>query len=159
MTVQEYGLAELEKVRCVKGDTRPATFVISKLKNTTRAVETGLVWERTGIIVQTFAEAKVHCDSLGGRIPVIQELYGIIDTRTTALFHPTMFVRPVTGAAAPPRGILSQTIHRVDPDDAGPRSAYAVVAMVNGPWGAEDTTYVDDKQRDLLLRCVSVFVP
>jgi hypothetical protein len=79
------------KVRCVKGDSRPANFIVSKLADTVYAVETGLDWERTGLIVQKYSEAKAHCDARGARLPIIQEVYGIIDTRTTKLFDDRLF--------------------------------------------------------------------
>jgi hypothetical protein len=140
-------------VRCVKGDTRPATFVVSKSKQTVHAVDTGLVWERTGVMIQTYAEAKAHCDSVGARIPIIQELYGIIDTRTTALFHPTMFVRPAGSRA--PHSILSQTIFSVIP----PAHYYETVYTLSAPWGDENQAADDSGQPNILLRCVSTFVP
>ncbi len=140
-------------VRCVNGATKPATFVVSKSKDTVHAVDTGLVWERTGIIVQTYDQAKKHCDGLGARIPVIQELYGIIDTRTTSLFHEQLFVKPQDGGS--PRAIVSQTIHSVNPSiDAG---YVAAVATINAPWGDEDQAAADEGQPDILLRCVSTY--
>ena len=78
--------------RCVKGSPKPATFVVSQSADKVYAVETGLDWERKGLVVRTFAEAKRHCDGRGARLPVIQELYGIVDTRTVALFDSRLFV-------------------------------------------------------------------
>lgn len=135
-------------VRCVKGTVKPATFVVSKSADTVYAVDTGLDWERQGIVVRRYADAKQHCDERGMRIPIIQELYGIIDTRTTALFDPRMFVAP----AGVPRAILSQTIISFDRSAKIPY--YEAIALVDGPWGVEDQAPPDDSQADILVRCV-----
>ena len=136
-------------IRCVKGDSRPANFVVSTRADTVYAVETGLDWERTGVVVRRYSEAKAHCDGRGARLPIIQEVYGIIDTRTTKLFDGRLFSAP-TGAA---RAILSQTVSSYD----GPTSTpyYHAVALLDGPWGAEDQAPPDDLAVDLLVRCVN----
>jgi hypothetical protein len=134
-------------VRCVKGDTKPATFLVSKKKDSVLAVDTQLEWERTGLIVNGYLSAKAHCDSLGWRVPVIQEVYGIIDTRTTDLFVPGMFVQP-SGAA--PRAVVSQTVTYAG--GAGPY--YWAPALNDGPFGTEDATIDVDTMTNLLIRCV-----
>jgi hypothetical protein len=141
-------------VRCVKGDPKPATFVVSKSRNVVLSLDTRLEWERTGTVVQSFAEAKAHCDQLGWRLPVIQEVYGIIDLRTTNLFNGALFAPPTTPDAAAPRAILSQTVYAV----LGGVTYYQAVATNNAPWAFEDQVPPDDLQRDILLRCVH-YVP
>jgi hypothetical protein len=137
----------LANVRCVKGDTKPATFLVSKKSDTVLAVDTQLEWERTGLIVKGYASAKAHCDTLGWRVPVIQELYGIVDTRTTSLFLPGMFVQP-PGTA--PRAILSQSVAFY----GGAAPYYWAVALIDAPFGAEDSASADDGVANLLVRCV-----
>ena len=144
-------------VRCVKGDTKPATFIVSDSKGTVHAVDTGLVWERTGILVKDYQQAKDHCDTWGGRIPGIQELYSIIDTRTVALFQADMFVPPVTDGGAA-KDILSQTVFFRDPD-GGAVLNYHTVSIQNSPWGAENAAAPVGEKTDKLLRCVKDFVP
>lgn len=136
-------------VRCVHGEHRPAHFIVSVSKNSVHAVETGLEWERSGVIVQTYSEAKAHCDGLGWRVPIIQELYSIIDRRTTKLFHPLLFPSPLD-AGPSPRAILSQTIYT----KSSGNPFYEMVALLDGPWGVEDQMPEDDTQRDILVRCV-----
>ena len=144
-----------EWVRCVKGATAPATFIVTKAKDKVRAVETGLLWERTGVVVDSYAQAKAHCDVLGARIPVIQELYGIIDTRTVALFNAKLFVAPVLDAGSA-KAILSQTVYAVDPDGGVP--TYEVVSVRNSPWGADTGMGPTSSATEMLVRCVSAFV-
>jgi hypothetical protein len=143
-----------EGVRCVKGDTRPATFVVKKAAGRVYALDTGLVWERQGIVVQTYAEAQAHCDGLGMRIPIIQEVYGIIDTRTVAMFQSVLFVPPVLEAGSV-SGALSQTIFAID----GAGQAYQAVSLRGDPLGQETATSAVSSSRETLLRCVDRGVP
>jgi hypothetical protein len=138
-------------VRCVKGTPRSATFVVSKSNNIVWAVDTGLDWERTGGLAHGYDEAVAHCDAIGMRMPTIQELYGIIDTRTKALFDATMFELPDGGLAA--RAVLSQTVYAI----IGGASYYEAVSMYEGSQGEEDqasTGDAGDPNLDLLVRCV-----
>lgn len=139
-------------VRCVKGDTKPATFNVSVKEDLVHAVDTHLDWERTGTIVQTYAEAKAHCDSKGWRVPIIQELYGILDTRTPTLTDTRLFVP----AGTVPRAIVSQTVSTVAADGTPSRG---VVSMLEGSRGHEDEMQLDDGIRDILVRCVRQHVP
>jgi hypothetical protein len=139
-------------VRCVKGDPKPATFVVNKSADLVWAVDTGLEWERTGALVHGYDEAIVHCNNVGMRMPVIQELYSIIDTRTKAMFDPTLFTLPPDGGAAA-RAILSQTVYQVI--DGWPY--YEGVSMYEGSQGEEDqasTADASDTNLDILVRCV-----
>lgn len=144
-------------VRCVNGPTKNATFHVSKKDDTVHAIETGLVWERTGVYVKTFAEAKAHCENERAmHVPVVQEIYGIIDTRTPKMFDDRLFVLPPrTGGVT--RGLFSQTIfNTVDNGDGGKVVFYSGVALANAPYAAEEST-VDGTTADMLLRCVRRF--
>jgi len=101
------------------------------------------------VVVRRYSEAKAHCDGRGARLPIIQEVYGIIDTRTTQLFDGRLFSAPM-GAA---RAILSQTVSSYDRPTSTPY--YHAVALLDGPWAAEDQAPPDDGAADLLVRCVN----
>jgi hypothetical protein len=143
------------KARCVKADVQPATFTVTKSGalvpdgGSVRAEDTKLEWERTGVVVQTVAAARAHCNQLGWRLPVIQEAYGIIDTRTTALFDPKLFAATPAGA----RILLSQTVLSLDPADGGTPS-YEAIGLVSPPIATEDSTGPEEQFADLLVRCV-----
>jgi hypothetical protein len=134
-------------VRCVSGPTKPASFIVSKANDTVTSLDTGLTWERTGVVVQTFAEAKAHCDKFG-HIPIIQEVYSIIDPRNVSQFDPDLFpITPTSDGGTPPRIIVSQTMLY-----AG--SHEAVNIQPNGSNGDEDAMGDDDGEPDVLVRCV-----
>lgn len=137
-------------VRCVKGDTKTARFDVYNGRNTVHALDTNLEWERDGVLVKTFAEAKKHCDDKGMRLPIIQELYGILDTRTLTLTDPRLF------AALPAQAIalVSQTVYEITPE--GPY--YAAIATVEGSRGHEDNIEPNATGQSL-ARCVREFSP
>lgn len=143
---------QTSSVRCVKGLTKPATFAVSGSSNIVHAVDTDLDWERTGTVIQKFAQAKAHCDSIGWRLPVIQELYGIADTRVLTLTDKRVFVPPPAAA----RAMLSQTLLLVGPDGT---PYYAAISLVEGARGEEDAMSLDDLIPDIFLRCVRQHVP
>jgi hypothetical protein len=145
----------MHTVRCVKGTPSPATFIVSD--DVVWAVDTNLDWERGGTVVHGYGEAKQHCDSLanGMRMPVIQELYSIIDTRYGSLFEPRLFVQPDGGGGA--RAILSQTIFSGDTTTP----YYEAVSTAEGSQGEEDQAGTDassDSIPDILVRCVRTHV-
>lgn len=142
----------LNAVRCVKGTTKDATFEVSASLNIVHALDTGLDWERAGMLIQTYAQAKGHCDSIGWRVPIIQELYGIADTRVLSLTDTRVFVAPPAAA----RAMLSQTLLGVGADGT---PAYAAIALVEGARGQEDAMQLDDGIPDIFLRCVRQHVP
>lgn len=138
-------------VRCVKGPTRPAHFEILRERDTVHALETNLEWERVGILVSSFADAKKHCDAIGMRVPIIQELYGILDTRALQLTDTRLFPAP------PPQvqGFLSQTVYGYE--DGG--AHYAAVGVAEGTRGWEDTLSPTGAPEKQLVRCVREFLP
>lgn len=140
-------------VHCVKGATSPARFEIIRERDTVHALDTDLEWERVGKIVSSFTEAKAHCDGVGMRLPVAQELYSIVDTRQLLLTDTRLFPQP------PPtsQGFLSQTIAGYDTADGG--AYYTVVATVEGSRGWEDTLPPGNTAEKVLIRCVRQFRP
>lgn len=138
-------------VRCVKGPTKPANFKILRDRDTVHALETNLEWERVGLIVSSFADAKKHCDSKGMRVPIIQELYSILDTRALVLTDTRLFPAP----AAQVQGFLSQTVYLYE--DGG--AHYAAVGVTEGTRGWEDTLPPTGPAEKQLVRCVREYVP
>ena len=87
-----------------------------------------------------------------------KELIDGQDTRTLSLFRADMFVRPPTDGG-PPVSILSQTAYAIDVD-GGAALSYEVVQLQPSPAsGYDDSVGLESPLRDVLVRCVSTYVP
>lgn len=147
--------------RCVKAAPKPATFAIYNKRTPAQvhAVETGLDWERVGVIVTKYNDAVDHCAALaqqGWRLPIAQELYGILDPTKTDGFDDRLFKAPSTGG--PPTAIVSQTVLRI----VGNERQYETMQLVDdvsASVGATNGVTPSSAPKALLVRCVRTHVP
>lgn len=144
-------------VRCVRAVSSAATFEVRRTASPpfVWAKDTALDWERGAKIVSLYSEALAHCSSLGPtwRLPIAQELYGILDTsgKGGVFFDARLFVAP----AGTPTAILSQTVLAAYPDDAGAEELqYETVSVRAQDPGEQNGILARTPKPDTLVRCV-----